>query len=43
MSGHEGVGEGRKVDWKTEVQDREFTLRMFRDWSEEKYPDLVCP
>jgi len=31
----------RDVDWKQEVQDRELILRIFRDWDETKYKDLV--
>ena len=35
------LGEPREVDWKMEVQDRELVLRIFRDWDEEKYDQLV--
>lgn len=31
----------REVDWKSEVQDREFAMRVFREWTEDKYPLLV--
>jgi hypothetical protein len=31
----------RPVEWKNEVQDRELVLRIFRDWDEDKYDQLV--
>lgn len=33
--------EPRDVDWKREMQDREFTLRVFREWTDDMYHKLV--